>query len=507
MNITPNFQTLKLPAVLQQRQNNKKAFLADNKNAFVHSAPSFRGSTQLTQMAQKLLNDPGKILSVLGALFVLNPTAAENFKCMINELLGSEDNQDNVLSINTDNIKQKLQNIGDDVNTNTNEATEAELVQFVYPRSITHRKESTIETSFIAFVEELQLTNDYVEKLENICKKLQKKEDCYNINDNILSTINIIPLLKDDFVSTRRENGTIDYDAVKEIIDKYNSCLQIPAKIELINKDANRFQLMKEAKEAKQAKQEQTTNNNKEQTIITKIFNDDGQITALYFSKTGTGSSKTYDQLDEMYRFFVRKIFSHEYKDKMGNGQEAEKPKWLWNKPVFNRLDWRSVKTEINKCNKPGSTKSPYKNLIKVKPQQIADVINHDPRYHDFFDIHGAMRLLDRYVDFNSNDSIEDQSTRILNKLSEMIDKAYNNGTYIDVYRKKDKNPKYDGSIGAYIRFKAEDFDNEALEIFGSDDLIIGISECQDHSSKDYNSSILPNDKQALISTIYSEEI
>ena len=127
----------------------------------------------------------------------------------------------------------------------------------------------------------------------------------------------------------------------------------------------------------------------------------------------------------------------------------------------------------------------------------MVDLINEDPRYNDLFDIHSALRLIDRFVNLNSYDAgIEVQSKRILDKLFDMIEKAYKEGLYIDVYKEKKS-----GLMGLSITLEAKNFDQEAIDIFGSNDITIGLSERQ--NGKSYK-GVENSRKEAIISTIYS---
>ena len=168
---------------------------------------------------------------------------------------------------------------------------------------------------------------------------------------------------------------------------------------------------------------------------------------------------------------------------------------WLYNVPIPNRVRKSDVEKEIKKM---GNPEEKYENITTADYQEIVDTINEDPRYKDLFDIHSALRLIDRFVDLESvNEGIDVQSKKILDKLFNLLEQAYKDGLTVSVYKDKQS-----GYMGPSIILKAENFDSEALEIFGSVDIVLGISERQ--NGKTYI-GVDNNKKEAIISTIYKK--
>ena len=222
------------------------------------------------------------------------------------------------------------------------------------------------------------------------------------------------------------------------------------------------------------------------------IRDKDGNIESLFYRKTGTPSEYYAEQLDEMLRFFIKTIYN-DYKERAKQNPELVKPKWLFNIPLPKSIRKQDVAAEVKKQAKRNEG---YKYIKEEHFKEIVTVINEDPRYNDLFDIHSALRLTDRFVNVNSDsEGIDIQSKRVLNKLFEMIEQAYKNGTYINAYTDKET-----GLIGASITLKAENFDSEAVKIFGPTDIVIGISERQ--NGKMYR-GVDNSRKEAIISTIY----
>jgi hypothetical protein len=214
------------------------------------------------------------------------------------------------------------------------------------------------------------------------------------------------------------------------------------------------------------------------------------------FKKAGTTPEYSAAQLDEVLKFFIKTIYN-DYKEKSKLNPELKKPKWLYNVPLPQNIRKTDIEKEIKK--QKVNPEEQYVHIQKEDVPDIVNAINEDPRYNDLFDIHSALRLFDRYVDFNSDcTGIDIQSQQILDKLFEMIEKSYKDGFFVDVYKDKES-----GFIGPSITLKAENFDREAIDLFGPTDIVIGISERQ--SGKVYK-GVENNRKEAIISTIYPKD-
>lgn len=130
---------------------------------------------------------------------------------------------------------------------------------------------------------------------------------------------------------------------------------------------------------------------------------------------------------------------------------------------------------------------------------EIVDAINGDERFKNF-GFHGALRLIERLVDFSSDISVQKQCTYILDRLYDLIEKAVQNGiqvkTYMYIYDKPDKFGNIIVGINPNIVIPKELYTPEDRKLFNDDDILIAISEYQ--PKDDYDKSL----KQPLIKTI-----
>ncbi len=139
---------------------------------------------------------------------------------------------------------------------------------------------------------------------------------------------------------------------------------------------------------------------------------------------------------------------------------------------------------------------SPYKNINKSNIVEIADAINSDSRFREMFTLHAAMRLIDRFADFNSNVSIDEQCHKILDKLTDVLQKSFKEG--LEVRRYKDPA----GRLGLRISISEDVYDEEAKAIFGSYPFRLGM--CENQPNPNFYDKRL---KQPLICTIFTKGI
>ena len=168
--------------------------------------------------------------------------------------------------------------------------------------------------------------------------------------------------------------------------------------------------------------------------------------------------------------------------------KDIEKPYYQNNQRVSVKLLPNDTLTELSK--------SPYKNINKKNIAEITDSINADSRFHQMFTLHAAMRLIDRFVDFNSDVTIEDQCHNILDNMVHVLQKSFKSG--LEVRKYVDEN----GFIGLRLLISEDSYDNEARKVFGSYPFKLGICEYQPDSNF-FDKRI----KQPLICTIFANGI
>ena len=167
-----------------------------------------------------------------------------------------------------------------------------------------------------------------------------------------------------------------------------------------------------------------------------------------------------------------------------------QKPKGTYD--VYGKYG-KEILKEI-RAQKKRNPECPYEHIIYENYDYIAEIINNDRRYSDLFDLHSALRLIDRFVNFRDETTDpEVQSRRILNELFRRIQNACKTGTRLEVHENK-------GRVGPRIILKA---DENNTDIFGTHDIIIGLSERQ--ARKQYR-PVDNSCKEAIITTIFPKE-
>ena len=172
---------------------------------------------------------------------------------------------------------------------------------------------------------------------------------------------------------------------------------------------------------------------------------------------------------------------------------ETEKVRWMFRSPIPENVLADDIKKEIN-YRKGGNC--PYKNITTEDAEALAEVINNDSRFKDLFNLHSALRLIDRFVNFDSDKPLEEQCDHAISKLYEAIQKALSNGVDIEVY----EDSKYNTYAARIVIEPDKETNPAAYEIAGSYPLKITICENQEDPMFYARSKKLP-----LISTIFSK--
>ena len=151
---------------------------------------------------------------------------------------------------------------------------------------------------------------------------------------------------------------------------------------------------------------------------------------------------------------------------------DEKNPRWQCSRPLGVRLTDKDIIQEI-KDQLKNDPNGAYENITKYNAADVAEAINSDSRFHEMFGIHGAMRLIERYADFNSDEPLNDQCKNILDNLTNVLQKSFKEG--LEVRRYEDTN----GRIGLRIIIPEKAYDDSARRIFGSYPLGFGICEKQ----------------------------
>lgn len=174
---------------------------------------------------------------------------------------------------------------------------------------------------------------------------------------------------------------------------------------------------------------------------------------------------------------------------KSGNVKVAKKVKFLTSRTISNFRLEKAIIKEIK--NHPD-----YRNISPEDVETLKDVICSEPRLRTNFNLHAALRFIDRTVDFNDNTDIVEQVTKNLDLFFKGLCKAMSQGVKIEAYDTIFK----DGATcyGPRIIIEPDKIKNpELFDFAGSTPLIIGL--CKNNNFREYG----VNKKTSLINTIF----
>ena len=542
INLNSNLQSVKFPIVFRGTQNPQEVQKNDESDTFVRMVPSTTQELekQSQRAAQKIYDDPNALerlarftTGVFTELYRrIRPDENIEDKISDNRLASEvvdtfiktetpDDNNVTVLGdtpeeadvieaevVSSENVDKDIKIIPP-VDVEIPEHVQVEDEDLVFAKFPPKGCRLTNdEKDLKALLEEMKLPQDYAEKMTGICSKLFGK-DVYNIDDKQVSAKKITPVLVEELINAE------NMDAVKEVIDKYDSILA-----ESVVKDASVPAAPTEENSDKvepTAAQEPEDPNfiplpNKPEIKVVGQINDvdkrnervhrivrdkDGNITHMFYKnrkKVENGQPVPRDDvrmLNRVLRYFVSKYYC-DFKDRQKLNPELTTPKWRTGQSLPYRISKSEVLDEITSQNK--DPKTAYKNITLDDADELVDVINGERKFLELFSLHGALRLIDRYADIE-NGSLERQVAKLTKKLTKIIDNAFEKGVMIQVYQ--DENNKY----APRIILNADDFDQEAKRLFGTTNLVVGLSERQE------GSGYVPvdnKDKKAIITTVFS---
>ena len=202
-------------------------------------------------------------------------------------------------------------------------------------------------------------------------------------------------------------------------------------------------------------------------------------ITETYkFSIPGTADENVMKDMKRMLDSFEKAV------------SQKSKRRFMYRQPLSVKVWEKDVLHEVEK---PKS----YRHINKSNASEVADALNSDPRFHEMFTLHAALRLVDRFVDFNSDEPIDQQCHFILDKLSEVLRKSLKEGVEVEAYEEESSS-----KVGARITINEGGYDDEAMSIFGTYPIRLGI--CESQPDPNYYNKY---NKKPIISTIYTKGI
>lgn len=196
------------------------------------------------------------------------------------------------------------------------------------------------------------------------------------------------------------------------------------------------------------------------------------------FSIPGTADENVMKDMKRMLDSFEKAV------------SQKSKRRFMYRQPLSVKVWEKDVLHEVEK---PKS----YKHINKSNASEVADALNSDPRFHEMFTLHAALRLVDRFVDFNSDEPVDEQCHFILDKLSEVLRKSLKDGVEVEAYEEESSS-----KVGARITINEGGYDDEAMSIFGTYPIRLGI--CESQPDPNYYNKY---NKKPIISTIYTKGI
>ena len=155
--------------------------------------------------------------------------------------------------------------------------------------------------------------------------------------------------------------------------------------------------------------------------------------------------------------------------------------------------DYPNIKSAIMQSNNSEKKLCYTKNYQIL--DEIVDAINDDKRFSDF-SIHGAMRLIERLVDFSCDIPVQDQCSQLYVLIECALKQGVQVKTYMTTNSKVDKFGNIIIKIAPNIIIPSELYTAEDKKLFRNDDLMISL--CEHQPNGDYNKLL----KKPLIKTL-----
>lgn len=226
-----------------------------------------------------------------------------------------------------------------------------------------------------------------------------------------------------------------------------------------------------------------TKTNPKEDFINTNIETVDDNREILHFKIPGTLEPNVKNNLTRLLLRFEDYLTE--------NGKV--RVKWMHRSPLSEKVLVDDIKQEI--LFRQGGD-CPYRNITIEDAEDLAELIDGDYRFKELFTLHSALRLIDRFVNFDSDVPLEEQCSYAITKLYNALQKAMSNGVDIEVF----EDFKHNAFAGRMVIEPDKNTNPEAFDIAGSYPIKITICENQDDPS-----GYQINRKLPLISTIFSK--
>lgn len=370
----------------------------------------------------------------------------------------------------------------------TGKSANSELINIVFPRKRGRLSKEIHELK--TTVEGLKLSKENASILNEICHLIiNSKSEHLDISDDMVKSFN-------DTLLTESKKGQ---KALEEFITNYHKGIkkeqetkaeqttgsetkqaEPKSNIKIIDKiDLDKIQPKKRARIPVL-----DPNDDFKNTEINAI-DDSNEI--LNFKIPGTLDSNVKNNLTRLllrYESFLTE-------------KNGDKQKWMHARPI--NININNVENDICKeISLRNQGDSAYKNITEADAESIAQLIDQEPRFREFFTLHAALRLIDRFVNFDDVTPLREQASDAITTLLTAIQKGLSNGVEIENYVDHHYNAN-----GARVIINTNPKTNpEAYKLSGSYELILGL--CENQPTHGYYNT---RNKTPLICTIFANGI
>ena len=165
-----------------------------------------------------------------------------------------------------------------------------------------------------------------------------------------------------------------------------------------------------------------------------------------------------------------------------------EDPRWQCSQPSGITVTQKLILKDIKK-------RKDFKYIKASDAGKIVELIHSEPRLQTMFTLHGALRFIDRFINFNNEEELaEDQCKRILDCFESVVQKSLSKGLIVKSHA-DDEGYGY----GPRVIIDPNIYDEDERDCFGTSPLVFGI--CEEQDPFYYNKY----KKEPLITTIFTD--
>ena len=433
----------------------------------------------------------------------------KNAETSINRGKKTENLQEMIYIDVPENTEENPEQITIDENTNQDTTTDIkeDVPYIIFPGK--HGRLSKSEQMLKEIVSSMHITPEYNAKLVDICKEILKKgsKDAENVTrtENLINELNnamgnteLIKAVIDMYLlNEKKENIFINTEGSQDSVKEKKLGVTIVGQMDLSTiQDKNKRPRITRTDSQKT---EKIDNKNSTKAVNTEESEVSAIINNSDYNIPAGRVENAQDALNKTLLYFQNKYIEQKEAEALLSGKPKEYIKWAYRKYPIQYVNSYDIINEVSKVNK-GPESMKYINVNRENAEQVAMAINEEPRLQNLFRFHGAVRLIDRFVDFESEyDSIEDQVHHIVDVLEKTIIAAVKDGVKLEEY--DDVHTCANGTIAISKAFNmiipTTSYDTEARKIFGSYPLKLGLYQKNPDTKNNRYA------KEAVIGTIF----